>query len=169
MADQSDAAARKKIFDLVETIDYAVVASRALDGREGAMHARPMAYRSADPDGTFWFFTKRNSRKVKELRADPATLISFSDPRKQNFVSVGGTSSIVEDRAKVKAMWSEIYRAWFPNGPEDPDVVLIRVEASHAEYWDNPTSAVVYAFGYLKAVATGKPAKPGDVGKADFG
>ncbi len=168
MADQSDAAAHKKIFDLVGTIDYAVVTTRALAEGEGGMHARPMAYRSAEPDGVFWFFTKRNSRKVEELKADPATLVSFADPRKQNFVTIGGTSTIVEDRAKVGALWSEIYRAWFPNGPEDPDVVLIRVEAAHAEYWDNPTSAMVYALGYLKAVTTGKPAKPGDVGKADF-
>jgi general stress protein 26 len=24
---------------------------------------------------------------------------------------------------------------WFENGPEDPDVVLIHVEANHAEWW----------------------------------
>ena len=41
---------------------------------------------------------------------------------------------------------------------------LIRVEAESAEYWDTPTSAVVYAFGYLKALATGKPSHAGEVG-----
>ena len=72
------------------------------------------------------------------------------------------------DRAKVKALWNEIYRAWFPGGPEDDNVVLIRVEAERAEYWDTPTSALVYAFGYVKAVVTGKPARAGDVGKVEF-
>ena len=165
MADR-DEAAKRKVAELVKDIDYAVFGTHALDG--GAMHARPMAHRAAEADGTFWFFTKKDSRKADELRANPNTLLSFSEPKHQNFVTVGGTGRIVEDRALVKEKWSAIYRAWFPNGPEDPNVVLIRVEADHAEYWDNPTSAVVYAFGYLKAVTTGKPAKPGDVGKVDF-
>ena len=30
------------------------------------------------------------------------------------------------------------------------------------------SSAVVYAFGYLKALTTGKPAKAGDVGTVDL-
>ncbi len=166
MGDDKDEAAKRKVAELVKDIDYAVFGTHALDN--GAMHARPMAYRSAETDGTFWFFTKKDSRKVKELRADPNTLLSFSEPKHQNFVSVAGKSRIVEDRATVKEKWSEIYRAWFPDGPEDTNVVLIRVEAEHAEYWDNPTSAVVYAFGYLKAVTTGKPAKPGEVGSVEF-
>ena len=166
VGEDAETAGRRKVLEMVEGIDYAVLGTRAVD--DGAIHARPMAYRSVEQDGTLWFFTKKNSRKVKELTADPNTLVSFADPRKQNFVSVAGTSTIVDDRTKVKALWSEIYRAWFPDGPDDPNVVLIRVDAQHAEYWDNPTSAVVYAFGYLKAVTTGKPAKPGDVGPAEF-
>ena len=166
MSRPSDAEAKQKIADIVKDIDYAVLGTRAPG--DGAMHARPMAYRSAEADGTFWFFSKLDSRKVKELKADSNTLLSFADPKKQNFVTVAGKSRIVEDRAVVKEKWSEIYRAWFPNGPDDPNVILIRVEAEHAEYWDNPTSAVVYAFGYIKAVTTGKPAKPGEVGTVEF-
>lgn len=166
MSDASDAEAKQKIAALVKDIDYAVLATRAPG--DGTMHARPMACRAAEADGTFWFFSKLDSRKVKDLRADPSTLLSFADPRAQNFVTVAGKGRIVEDRAVVKEKWSEIYRAWFPNGPDDPNVILIRVEAEHAEYWDNPTSAVVYAFGYVKAAVTGKPARSGEVGTAEF-
>jgi len=42
------------------------------------------------------------------------------------------------------------------------------VNAEHAEYWDNPTSVMVYAVGYVKAVTTGKPAKAGDVGVVEL-
>lgn len=159
-------AGRRKVLELIDGIDYAVFTTRGSDG--APLHARPMAYRKVEGDGDLWFFTKKDSRKVKEIAADPQTLVSFADPGHQTFVSITGRSEVVADRARVKALWNEIYRAWFPGGPEDDNIVLIRVEAEHAEYWDTPNSALVYAFGYVKAVVTGKPARAGDVGKVEF-
>lgn len=159
-------AGRRKVLELIDGIDYAVFTTRGSDG--APLHARPMAYRKVEGDGDLWFFTKKDSRKVKEIAADPQTLVSFADPGHQTFVSITGRSEVVADRARVKALWNEIYRAWFPGGPEDDNIVLIRVEAEHAEYWDTPNSVLVYAFGYVKAVVTGKPARAGDVGKVEF-
>ena len=164
--DNDTDAGRKKVLELIDGIDYAVFTTRGSDG--APLHARPMAHRKVEGDGDLWFFTKKDSRKVEEISADPQTLVSFADPSHQTFVSITGRSTVVADRARVKALWNEIYRAWFPGGPEDDNVVLIRVEAEHAEYWDTPNSALVYAFGYVKAVVTGKPARAGDVGKVEF-
>jgi general stress protein 26 len=155
MAD--DEAGRRKVLELVKGIDYAVFTTR---GRDGApLHARPMAYRQVEGDGDLWFFSKKDSRKAQEIGDDPHVLISFADPRQQHFVSITGRAEIVTDRALVRDKWSEIYRAWFPGGPGDENVVAIRIHAEQAEYWDVPTSAVVYAFGYLKAVTTGEIGK----------
>ena len=162
MENQDDEAGRRKVLELVEGVDYALFTTRAADG--APLHARPMAYRKVEDDGDLWFFSKKDSRKVEELTAEPRVLVTFADPRKQHFVSITGRAEVVAERAKVEALWSEIYRAWFPDGPKDDNVVLIRVQAERAEYWDTPTSAMVYAFGYLKAVATGKPAHAGEVG-----
>ena len=166
MDEKTDAASRKKVLDLVKDIDYAVFTTRT-EG-QGPLHARPMAYRSVEDDGDFWFFTKRDSRKVQELTADPETMLTFADTKNQNFVSVSGKGHLVTERAEVKKRWTELYRTWFPGGPDDENVVLVRVEPEHAEYWDTPSSVMVYAYGYLKAVVTGKPAKPGDVGAVRF-
>ncbi|MGI3903920.1 MAG: pyridoxamine 5'-phosphate oxidase family protein [Janthinobacterium lividum] len=166
MSDQDIEAGRRKVLQMVESIDYAVVTTQGIGGEP--LHGRPMAYRKAEDDGDLWFFTKRDSRKAREIEADPRTSVSFADPRRQVFVSISGMSVVVDDRATVKRLWSEIYRAWFPGGPDDTNVVLIRVHAEHAEYWDTPTSVMVYAFGYLKAVATGKPSRAGDVGTVDL-
>ena len=165
MSDDTEAG-RRKIIDLIGDIDYANFTTRSIEGP--ALHARPMAYRKCEDDGDLWFFTKKTSRKAKEVGADSQVLVSFADPKKQNFVSVSGRGEIVEDRARVKALWSEIYRTWFPGGPEDDNVVLIRVHAEHAEYWDTPNSVAVVAFGYIKALTTGKPSHAGEVGKVDL-
>ena len=166
MEEQSDQASRQKVVDLIKHVDYAVFGTRSVGGQ--TLHARPMAYRSVEADGDLWFFTKRQSRKVEEISSDPHTLVCFADPKNQVFVSMTGTSHVVSDRAKVKELWTELYRTWFPGGPDDEEVVVIRVEPEHAEYWDTPSSAMVYAYGYVKAVVTGKPAKPGDVGAVRF-
>ena len=159
-------AGRRKVLELIKSIDYAVFATR---GRDGApLHARPMAYRAVEGDGDLWFFSKEDSRKAGEIAADPTVLISFADPRAQHFVSITGRAEIVTDRATVRDKWSEIYRAWFPGGPADENVVAIRIHAERAEYWDTPTSAVVYAYGYLKAITTGEPNRAGEIGQVDL-
>ncbi len=167
MVEDANEAGRRKVMDLIDGIDYALFTTRGEDG--APLHARPMAYRKVEGDGDLWFFTKRDSRKAKEIAAEPRCLVTFADPRRQTFVAIAGRSEIVADRDRVSDLWSEIYRAWFPGGPADSNVVLIRVEAESAEYWDTPTSAVVYAFGYLKALATGKPSRAGEIGSVDLG
>ena len=166
MREKTDQESKDKVLDLIKDINYALVGTRGLG--DGPMHARPMAHRAAEFDGNLWFFTKNDSRKVAELRANPETLLCFADSKGQNYVSMTGEGEVVTDRAKVKDMWAEIYRTWFPNGPDDPNIVLIRVRVDHAEYWDAPSSLMVHAYGYLKARTTGKPPAPGDVGAVKF-
>ena len=165
MDEHDEEAGRRKVSELIGGIDYALFTTQGIGG--DPLHARPMALRKAEDNGDLWFFSKRDSRKAKELTADPQVLVTFADPKKQHFVTVAGRAEIVADRTKVEAMWSEVYRAWFPDGAKDDNVVLIRVKAQQAEYWDTPTSAMVYAFGYIKAVTTGKPSRAGEVGKVD--
>ena len=165
MGGQDEDAGRRKVVELVKGIDYALFTTQGTAG--DPLHARPMALREVEDDGTLWFFSKKDSRKAKELTADPQVLATFADPKKQHFVTIAGRAEIVADRQKVEAMWSEVYRAWFPDGAKDDNVVLIRVEAVRAEYWDTPTSAIVYAFGYLKAATSGKPSRAGEVGTVE--
>ena len=162
MTTEDSDAGRRKVLELIKGMDYALFTTGGTDGHP--LHARPMAYRQVDDDGDLWFFSKKDSNKVEQLTAEPRVLVNFADPKKQHFVSIAGRAEVVSERSKVEAYWSEIYRAWFPGGAEDDNVVLIRVRAEQANYWDSPTSAVMYAFGYVKAAVTGKPARAGDVG-----
>ncbi len=135
---------------------------------DGTLWSRPMAIQAEDFAGTLWFFTKADSEKITHLAANPNVSVAFSDPDDQNYVMMAGTAAVMNDRAKIEELWSEPMRTWFPDGSDDPDLRLLKADIHRAEYWDTPSSAVVYAYGYVKAALTGKPAKPGDHAKVSL-
>ena len=65
-------------------------------------------------------------------------------------------------------LWSEGLRTWFPKGSDDPRIALIKVDVDMAEYWDSPSSTMVYAYGYLKAITTGERPNPGENASVRF-
>ena len=147
-----------KIWDLIKDTKFAMLTSE--DG--GQLRSRPMAVSQSGFDGTLWFFTKASSHKVDEVEADHRVGVSFSDPSAQNYVSLSGSASLVQDRAAIDAHWTELLATWFPKGKDDPDVALLKVEVTQAEYWDTPSSAMVHAYGYVKAKLTGEAPHPGE-------
>jgi hypothetical protein len=46
-------------------------------------------------------------------------------------------------------------QVWWPGGPDDPKVRLLRVEPKTAELWDGPSNAAVEAFEFVKASLSG--------------
>jgi general stress protein 26 len=150
---------REKVWSLIKDIKVALMVTRNSDG---ALHARPMVASQKAFDGNLWFLSREGAPKLGEILNDSNVLLAYSDPHKQDYVSVSGTAAIVRDRASIEAHWSEGARVWFPKGPGEGDICLIKVDVQSAEYWDAPSAAWVYAYGYVKARLTGTP--PHDVG-----
>jgi len=122
---------------------------------DGRPMSRPMAVQAVEFDGDLWFFTKQGGRKVEQIGREPRVNIAFSS--RSSWVSVTGEAEVVRDVAKAKQLWNAGIEAWFPDGPEDPDVVLVKVHADGAEYWDSPGAGVVSVLSFVKAKLTGKP------------
>ena len=156
---------RQKVWELIKDVRIALLVTSADEGLRG----RPMAAMNKDFDGELWFASRRDAPKLDEIKDDSHVLLAYSEPKDQNYVSVSGTARVLQDTVKVKELWSEPMRVWFPKGPEDPDIALICVSVNSAEYWDAPSSAWVYATGYVKARLTGKaPRDLGEIKVVDF-
>lgn len=126
---------------------------------EGHLHSRPMATLKIDEknfDGKLWFFTDVNSAKVFNVANDQHVNLAYASPDSQTYVSVCGSASIVEDKEIMKQLWTAPMKAWFPEGIDDPNITLLRVDIESAELWDAPPSKVVQLVGMVKAVATGE-------------
>jgi general stress protein 26 len=162
---ETDADARQKVLDLIKDAKIAMLATRNPDG---VMHARPMATQTAQFVGSLWFLTDSQSPKVSEIDADDEVLVTYSDESKQNYVSVSGHARVLRDQARIDELWSEAFRTWFPKGKDDPSIALIRVDVDTVQYWDSPSSTMLYAYGYLKALATGERPDAGEVKTVRF-
>jgi len=162
---RSDAEAKRKVWEMIKDIEVAMMVTQ---DAEGHFRGRPMRAVNREFDGVLWFFATSGIHVSGEAAGDRRVLLTYADPRGQDYVSIYGNAEVVKDPAKQKQLWSEPLRVWFPNGPEDPKVTLIRVKCEGAEYWDAPSSTLLHAYGYLKAVTTGEPPHPGANDKVDF-
>lgn len=126
---------------------------------DGCLYSRPMATLEIDErkfDGRIWFFTDKNSPKVSSIENEQHVNLAYAEPAKEKYVSVSGRASLVNDRQKIKDLWTPAMKAWFPEGVDDPNIALICVDVETAELWDAPPSKVVHLAGVIKAVATGQ-------------
>lgn len=143
----------KKLYELIKDVRVAMMTSVEPDG---SLHSRPMYSHSIDDAGDIWFFSRARTPKVSELEGDAQVNLAYADPSHENYISVSGKAEIVRDKAKMKDLWTEGLRTWFPEGSDDPDMVLLRIHPSGGEYWDSPSRTVMYLYGYAKAALTGK-------------
>ena len=67
---------------------------------------------------------------------------------------MSGRAQVVNDRVRARDLWSPILKAWF-DGPDDPDLRLIRIDVEHAEYWNTPGGKIASLFSLVKGAITG--------------
>ena len=141
-----------KLIELTKDIRIAMFTT--IDA-EGHFVSRPMAQQLTEPDGDVWFFAERDSRVVEEITANPHVSLTFSS--NDTWISIDGAAQVVDDSAKAKELWNAFVEAWLPQGPDDPSVVLIKVDPHTAEYWDSPGGRVASLISLVKAKVTGEP------------
>ncbi len=118
---------------LIKEIDICLLTTR---GEDGALDARPISNNGlVDWDGQSWFFAPRHGAMVRQLEADPEATAGYRATEGFTFVSVSGPVSIEDDVELKERFWMADLERWFPGGPSDPDVVLLRLDAQRARWW----------------------------------
>lgn len=147
----------QKLLDKIKEVKYATLTT--LDAR-GHLHGRPMYTSAPGDDGALWFFTENDAQKVSEIKANPQVGLGYSDPDNATYVTIAGTATYTDDKQKIKDLWREDFRGFFPKGVDDPTIGLLKVAIESGEYWDSPGNIFVRAFAYAKAVTTGEKHQP---------
>ncbi len=129
-------------------------------------HARPLALQG-DPSafgGTLWFFADHRSPKMQELSADPTVSLLFQNDDDSCYMQLDGSAAVVQDRSKIRELYSPALRAWFPDGLDDPNLTLIRFEARAGAYWESPGGVLQAMTAYAEPDVSGPPGKGGRSG-----
>lgn len=115
----------------------------------------PMAIAKVDEDGTIWFVTGRESGKAHDIETNAAIEIVCMKEFTE-YLSVHAHATLSRDMEKIDEVWDQRFRAWFPEGRTDPNLMLIRAQPVRAEFWDNSGwKGVQYKFREWKAAMTG--------------
>jgi general stress protein 26 len=159
----SGAEGLKKIGELIKDIRITMMTTAAPDG---SFDSRPMATQKTETfDGTVWFLTRHESGKVQEIEDDAHVSLIYADPSDSKYVLAKGRARVSNDRSKIHELWNPMYKAWFPDGEDDPQIAVLRVDITEAQYWEASSSKVVRGVKYLAAAVTGGKVDVGETGK----
>ncbi len=106
---------------------------------------RPM---TAQVDGgTIYFFADASEHLVGGLQQSNRAVATFASKGHGLFASIHGTLEVSNDRDVIERLWNPVIASWFKGGKDDPNLALVRFNASSADIWEADAGST------LKAVA----------------
>lgn len=121
----------------------------------GRLVSRPMALAQADEDHQLWFLTRVDSEKADDVVGNGDVNLAFVADK--TWISVAGSASLTTDRQKKRELWELGAKAYFADGPEDPEAALIRVDPQTAQFWEGPGKIAALVKMTAAAVSNSAP------------
>ena len=141
-----------KLKNLAEEIKICMLATSDTSNN---LYGRPMTTMEVDDNGTIWFFTADNTKIAQQAAKQSEVCLNYAHPGKNSYLTVQGNAELVNDKEKMKQLWTPMLKTWFPDGVDDPSIALLKVTPTQAHYWDSDASRVSLLFAWVKANITG--------------
>lgn len=104
-------------------------------------HSQPMtALIERDDGGPIWIFTAKDTDIAQAIGRTHPAVAHFAAKGHELFASIEGEIAPDNDRATIDRLWNPYIAAWFKGGKDDPKLLLLRFEPSHAQIWLNENS-----------------------------
>jgi general stress protein 26 len=154
----SDSKHHEVLWDLIKDTRFCMLAHRHGDG---SLHSHPLTTQNKTlaEDGLLYFFVGKSSEVGQRLQQDGNVNLAYANPDKDTWVSVTGTARVTNDMAKKKELFNTMAKAWFPDGPEDPNMELVEVHIDEAEYWNVKENKLLQLLKMGTSAVTGHPPK----------
>jgi general stress protein 26 len=148
-----------KLGEMIDDIEVAMMTTRAADG---SLVSRPLQTLKIDAGGEIVFFTAAKSHKVEELTDDSEVNLAYAHPGDQRYVSIRGRARMDRDEDTIDELWSPAQKIFFPDGKDDPNLMVLRVRVRDANYWEAAGNFIARAFDFARGMLDEKPS---DLGK----
>lgn len=147
---------RVKLGELIVDMSVAMLTSL---NESDSMNSKPMSPLEMDSEGAIWFFTELNTSKTANLST---ANLAFLDSSNGTYVSLSGRGEIHKNSEDIHRLWTVFAKPWFPDGPDSPNLALLKFIPNAAEYWDAPHSKTIRLFSIAASIVMGKPINMGD-------
>jgi len=115
---------------------------------------QPMTAFAEPDDRTIWFFTRLDTDLAQSVTgADEAVFIVQSKDQDLQACLVGELD-LLRDDGRIDRYWNPMVAAWFPEGRDDPKLILLRLTVTGAEVWRSTVGPVRMAWQVVKANLT---------------
>ena len=141
----------ERVCDIIESVGVCMLTTQA----GGRLRARPVEPRPDRKSGLIFVMTDVRSAKQEEIEAKPEVNLVFIDAKAKAYLSITARACVTGDICKIEQVWRLTDKVWWPGGPSDSNVCLLRIEPKAGELWDGPASTAVAFFEFAKAFATG--------------
>lgn len=122
-----------ELSDRMAGMDIAILSTVTTDG---SIAGRPMSNNAqVEYDGTSYYFTLDDARTVSDLKADPNVGLGFQG-QDGFYLAVEGKGEVVRDKERFREHWTPDLDKWFEDGIDTEGLVLLKVVADRAHYWD---------------------------------
>ena len=120
----------RTFWEIVDSLPFPLLVTLCKDQYP---QSRPM--RLVDREANrLWFATSRASRKVAQIEADPHVTVLFVDSGRFNYAAIHGLAHVIVDPEREKSLWQDEWHDDWPDGPSDPDYVLLRIDGVRGHY-----------------------------------
>lgn len=154
----------QKLAELIDDIEVAMLTTRTADG---SLVSRPLQTLKIDANGEIIFFTGADSHKVDELTDDASVNLAYAQPSDHRYVSVRGRARMDRDPDTIEELWSPAQKIFFPDGKDDPNLMVLRVRVQDASYWEASGNFVERVLDLARGMLSDAPTDLGKHGHLD--
>jgi general stress protein 26 len=147
-----------RVWELIETAGVGMLTTRFAQG----LRARPLEPRPDRAGGYIYFITDVRGLKDDEIEAAPDVCLTLVDARDKAYLSITARADVLRDPVLAAKHWRSSDDVWWPGGPEDAHVRVLRLEPLRAELWDGPSDPNVVRHEFAQARATGRKPNLGE-------
>jgi general stress protein 26 len=123
---------------------------------------RPMTAQvdGEDDSRAIYFFASKGEGIGESVLGNPShrVVATFASKGNDLFAHIHGSLRPEADRATIDRLWNPIVASWYPDGKDDPDLLLLKFNTERAEVWEASAFATLKAAGMKMLFGT----DPGD-------
>lgn len=123
-------------------------------GLVGADHMQPMTAFCEEGGGPIWFYCRKDNDLISQSAGGKPAMMCLVTGDDSFIACIGGTLQEDYDRERIARFWNPVAGAWFPDGKDDPNLTLLRLDPVDAQVWVSHANPLRFGFEIVKANVT---------------